>query len=277
MKYSYHTPVTYTRTSQYTPTSYTSTHHTTPTHYTATTHTSSLPSTSKYTPASNYSTTHYTPSSSHYSPSSSHYTPSYKSAASSSASSASSAWSEWTASLTSSASSASSAYVPTYTRGNARGVSTHRKQAQDTPAPPVVPVVPVAPAKRAVHFTNDIVFQDIVRHGDMEQIGRFMRARKVRIDTLFHSGMAALHEAVLTGNLDVVKLLVKYGADVHQRDEDGWTPLHMACSDGFPKIARYLLSAGASREAKNASGEKPQDLIDPDCKELAWLFETGCV
>lgn len=53
------------------------------------------------------------------------------------------------------------------------------------------------------------------------------------------AGMAALHEAVLTGNLEVVKLLVKYGADVHQRDEDGWTPLHMACSDGYPEIARY--------------------------------------
>uniref|UniRef100_A0A4W6BPS6 Protein phosphatase 1 regulatory subunit 27 n=1 Tax=Lates calcarifer TaxID=8187 RepID=A0A4W6BPS6_LATCA len=120
-------------------------------------------------------------------------------------------------------------------------------------------------------------FQDIVRRGDLEQIGRFMRARKVRVDTIFHSGMAALHEAVLTGNLDVVKLLVKYGADVHQRDEDGWTPLHMACSDGYPEIARYLLSMGANTEAENESGEKPVDLIDPDCKELAKLFETGCV
>lgn len=55
---------------------------------------------------------------------------------------------------------------------------------------------------------------------------------------LFFSGMAALHEAVLTGNMECVKLLIKYGADVHQRDENGWTPLHMACSDGFPEIAK---------------------------------------
>lgn len=57
--------------------------------------------------------------------------------------------------------------------------------------------------------------------------------------SLFLPGMAALHEAVLSGNLECVKLLIKYGADVHQRDEDGWTPLHMACSDGYPEIARY--------------------------------------
>lgn len=54
----------------------------------------------------------------------------------------------------------------------------------------------------------------------------------------FLLGMAALHEAVLTGNLDCVKLLVKYGADIHQKDENGWTPLHMACSDGYADIAR---------------------------------------
>ena len=51
-------------------------------------------------------------------------------------------------------------------------------------------------------------------------------------------GLAALHEAVLSGNLECVKLLVKYGADIHQRDETGWTPLHIACSDGYPDIAR---------------------------------------
>ncbi|KAM8824467.1 protein phosphatase 1 regulatory subunit 27 [Synchiropus picturatus] len=164
-----------------------------------------------------------------------------------------------------------STYVPSYSKGSR--YTTRPKEPEQSPAP----VIPVAPVRRTVHFPNDIVFQDIVRRGDLEQIGRFMRARKVRVDTLFHSGMAALHEAVLTGNLEVVKLLVKYGADVHQRDEDGWTPLHMACSDSYPEIASYLLTMGASTEVENESGEKPADLIDPDCQELAKLFEAGCV
>ncbi|NWX39487.1 PPR27 phosphatase, partial [Steatornis caripensis] len=93
-------------------------------------------------------------------------------------------------------------------------------------------------ASRTVRFPNDVVFQDHIRQGDLEQVGRFIRARKVTLDTIYPSGMAALHEAVLTGNLDCVKLLVHHGADIHQKDENGWTPLHMACSDGYAHIAR---------------------------------------
>ncbi|NXH24897.1 PPR27 phosphatase, partial [Myiagra hebetior] len=127
-------------------------------------------------------------------------------------------------------------------------------------------------ASRTVHFPNDVIFQDHIKQGDLEQVGRFIRARKVTLDTIYPSGMAALHEAVLTGNLDCVKLLVKYGADIHQRDENGWTPLHMACSDGYADIARYLLSLGASLEATTDDGEKPSDLIDPEYEDLVQLL-----
>lgn len=165
------------------------------------------------------------------------------------------------------------AYKPTYTSVCSKA---SRLSSSPRTGVQITSTVTLKPA-RAVRFTNDVVFQDLVRHSELEQIGRFMRARKVRLDTIFHSGMAALHEAVLSGSLECVKLLIKYGADVHQRDENGWTPLHMACSDGYPEIAKYLLSLGASVEAENESGEKPADLIDPDCKELLKLFETGCV
>ncbi|NXX48534.1 PPR27 phosphatase, partial [Tricholaema leucomelas] len=134
--------------------------------------------------------------------------------------------------------------------------------------------VPRLRASRTVHFPNDIIFQDHIKQGDLEQVGRFIRARKVTLDTIYPSGMAALHEAVLTGNLDCVKLLVRYGADIHQKDEEGWTPLHMACSDGYADIARYLISLGASLEATTDDGETPSDLIDPQYKDLVELFEA---
>ncbi|XP_077590997.1 protein phosphatase 1 regulatory subunit 27 [Stigmatopora nigra] len=216
---------------------------------------------STYTRHSQYTPTYNTPTQYR----TSYYTPSYPSASNYNLTSHSGT--HYTPSYDTSSYKYASTYIPS------RYSSTWRTQARENPAP----VIPITPAKRTVHFPNDIIFQDVVRHGELDQIGRFIRTRKVRIDTLFHSGMAALHEAVLTGNLEVVKLLVKYGADVHQRDKDGWTPLHMACSDSFPEIASYLLSLGASTEAENENGEKPADLIDPDCKELSKLFEVGCI
>lgn len=41
---------------------------------------------------------------------------------------------------------------------------------------------------RNVHFPNDVVFQDYVRHGELERIGRFIRTRRVTLDTMYPSG-----------------------------------------------------------------------------------------
>lgn len=41
---------------------------------------------------------------------------------------------------------------------------------------------------RNVHFPNDIVFQDYVRTGELERIGRFIRTRRVSLETIYHSG-----------------------------------------------------------------------------------------
>ncbi|XP_036613933.1 protein phosphatase 1 regulatory subunit 27 [Trichosurus vulpecula] len=128
-------------------------------------------------------------------------------------------------------------------------------------------------AERCVRFPNDVLFLDHIRQGDLRQVGRFIRTRKVSLDTIYPSGLAALHEAVLSGNLECVKLLVKHGADIHQRDETGWTALHMACSDGYPDIARYLISLGANKDVANDDGDLPSDLIDPDYTDLVELFK----
>lgn len=137
---------------------------------------------SQYTPSTYHAPTYYSPP--HYTSS---YTSAYTSASKYGAATQQSA-AYYSPSKYASTYRAAAAYVPSYSKGS-RYSSTQRATAREGPAP----VAPVAPAKRSVHFPNDIVFQDIVRRGDTEQIGRFMRARKVRIDTLFHSGEATLH------------------------------------------------------------------------------------
>lgn len=124
------------------------------THYTSTHYTPSPYSSSSYSP-SYYSATKLSPTTLHtpsyYTPPA--YTPAYK---------------------------PTSTYNSIYSKPS-RQSSSARTGVQLTPT------VTLKPA-RAVRFTNDIVFQDLVRHSELEQIGRFMRARKVRLDTIFHSG-----------------------------------------------------------------------------------------
>lgn len=41
---------------------------------------------------------------------------------------------------------------------------------------------------RSVRFPNDILFQDYVRQGELERIGRFIQAQRVTLDTIYLSG-----------------------------------------------------------------------------------------
>ena len=47
----------------------------------------------------------------------------------------------------------------------------------------------------------------------------------------------------------VIKLLLKQGADVNAKDEDGCTPLHRASNKGFPEIVKLLIKNGADVNA----------------------------
>lgn len=49
---------------------------------------------------------------------------------------------------------------------------------------------------RSVHFPNDVLFQDYVRQGELERIGRFIRAQRVKLDTIYHSGESRSSETL---------------------------------------------------------------------------------
>lgn len=51
--------------------------------------------------------------------------------------------------------------------------------------------------------------------------------RKANVNAATKKGNTALHIASLAGQQDVVELLVKFGADVDCRSQNGFTPLYM--------------------------------------------------
>ena len=60
-----------------------------------------------------------------------------------------------------------------------------------------------------------------------------------------NDGYSCLHVACSSGHLDIVKLLVAHGADIHHKYNNVSSCLYLACSSGHLDIVKLLIAHGA--------------------------------
>ncbi|VDM40337.1 unnamed protein product [Toxocara canis] len=82
------------------------------------------------------------------------------------------------------------------------------------------------------------------------------------------TGASALHVAAAKGYTDVMRILLRAGADVNCRDRDGWTPLHAAAHWGEREAATLLVNHGASFNELTNNGETVMNVADKDVVEF---------
>jgi uncharacterized protein len=83
------------------------------------------------------------------------------------------------------------------------------------------------------------------------------------------------HRHAPGGWLPALKYLVEeLGADVNQRDNDGYTPLHHAAARGDNEAILYLVSKGADPKAVARSGQTTADMANSPVQRLSPIPET---
>jgi ankyrin repeat protein len=121
------------------------------------------------------------------------------------------------------------------------------------------------PLHVAAYFSRpDIVRLLLDRGAQIEAKQRYVSQNKTTPPSL-----TALHVAAARGNCaEVVKLLLKKGANVTARDNFDQTPLHLAASSSNTDIVELLLANGALNEAKARYANENPQFNETDVVEL---------
>ena len=105
---------------------------------------------------------------------------------------------------------------------------------------------------------NIVIVQCLVEHG-------------AKIDRADNDGVTALSLAASSGNLGVAEYLIDHGAEVNKAANDGSTPLHVVAATGHElspqhhlQMISMLLAFGALLKARNNEGLLPIDVAAND-------------
>jgi ankyrin repeat protein len=93
-------------------------------------------------------------------------------------------------------------------------------------------------------------------------------------DTAYNNSLLAC--ATYTNQFEVVyQLINRYGADVNETNNEGVSPLMIACEQKYVFIARYLIDVGANINAKDNNGKSVLEYARTDFACLRMLVKNG--
>uniref|UniRef100_A0A3B5L588 SAM domain-containing protein n=1 Tax=Xiphophorus couchianus TaxID=32473 RepID=A0A3B5L588_9TELE len=117
--------------------------------------------------------------------------------------------------------------------------------------------------------------------GNSQLVKDILEEDPAQVNSSNQDGASPLMMAAVSGQLEVVQLMVEKKADVDRQDSaHGWTALMQATYHGNKDIVKYLLSQGADVNLRAKNGYTAFDLVmllnDPDT-ELVRLLASVCM
>eukprot|EP01132_Coremiostelium_polycephalum_P000308 gene308-397_t len=111
--------------------------------------------------------------------------------------------------------------------------------------------------KKTLHWAAKYGKVDL--EGHIEVINLLLKKR-AQVGARDNNGWTPLHLAAKNDHKEVVKLLLKQEAQVYARDNNGCTPLHLAAENGYTDVVKSLLKQEVQVYARDNNGCTPLHL-----------------
>jgi ankyrin repeat protein len=122
---------------------------------------------------------------------------------------------------------------------------------------------------KSMYILNNIQIYDIfsfARHNKYEYLESLFE-QGLNPDSKDEHGNTILIIAAQNNNKRILKLALRYGAQINMQNIMGNTALHFAKEYQYDNIFKYLIQKGADPEIKNIKGYKAKDGIRPNIQE----------
>lgn len=105
----------------------------------------------------------------------------------------------------------------------------------------------------------NLTFFEAMIVGDKERVAMFLEQDPERINDMSHDGWTPLHLASFFGHVELVRFLLRKGADARafSRNEMANQPLHAAIAGGAEEVSLLLLKHGAPVNTPQHRGYTP--------------------
>lgn len=100
-------------------------------------------------------------------------------------------------------------------------------------------------------------YHDAIAAGDDATLKQLVTSKPALLNAVGPGGQTPLMNAVLSGNVNAVKVLLAANADVTIGEQDGYTPMHGAGFQGRAEIAKLLIAHGLNPSDRHSDGYTP--------------------
>lgn len=95
---------------------------------------------------------------------------------------------------------------------------------------------------------------------DVAKLKFALKYQQAKINEQDENGETVLHQSCLSGQLEIVRLLVENGAELELRDDRGWTCLHYAAFGGRVDVVNFLINSCVDVTATSLEGKLAIDV-----------------